>query len=71
MNVGEKIFSNTTNQVYTIFRTLKIGGQSEVGYATSNKSDKLFFVKRFLSIKYSKKLTILVTTTAMASLSWQ
>ena len=55
MNVGEKIFSNTTNQVYTIFRTLKIGGQSEVGYATSNKSDKLFFVKRFLSIKYSKK----------------
>ena len=55
MNVGEKIFSNITNQVYTIFKTLKVGGQSEVGYATANKSDKIFFIKRFLSIKYSEK----------------
>lgn len=55
MNVGEKIFSNNTKQTYTVFQTLKAGGQSEVCFATSDKSKKIFFIKRFLSVKYSEK----------------
>ena len=54
MNVGEKIFSNNTKQTYTVFQTLKAGGQSEVCFATSDKSKKIFFIKRFLSVKYSE-----------------
>lgn len=55
MKIGERIFSNKTKQTYTIVQTLKAGGQSEVAYATSNKSKQVFFIKRFLSIKYSTK----------------
>lgn len=58
MNVGEKIFSNNTKQTYTVFQTLKAGGQSEVCFAASDKSKKIFFIKRFLSIKYSDKSKI-------------
>ena len=47
MNIGEKIFSNNTKQTYTVFQTLKAGGQSEVCFATSDKSKKIFFIKRF------------------------
>lgn len=55
MIVGEKIFSDKTGQTYTVIQSLKAGGQSEVAYATSDKSKQIFFIKRFLSIKYSDK----------------
>lgn len=52
MNVGEKIFSNNTKQTFTVLQILKAGGQSEVCYAKSDKSEEVFFLKRFLNIKY-------------------
>lgn len=55
MNVGEKIFSNNTKQTFTVLQILKAGGQSEVCYAKSDKSEEVFFLKRFLNIKYSDR----------------
>ena len=39
MNVGEKIFSNNTKQTFTVLQILKAGGQSEVCYSKSDKSE--------------------------------
>ena len=53
MVVGEKIYSSFSRTTYTIFYAFKAGSQAEVAYATSDKSHKVFFIKRLLSIKYS------------------
>lgn len=55
MKVGEKIYSNNSKQTYTVLQCFKAGGQSEVCFASSDKSNSVFFIKRFLNIKYSEK----------------
>lgn len=55
MVVGETIHSVTTNTTYTVIETLKGGGQAEVAFAISSKSDIVYFIKRLLNIKYSDK----------------
>ena len=36
-----------------MLQTMKSGGQAEIAFAKSNKSDKVYFIKRLLNIKYS------------------
>ncbi len=55
MNIGDRIYSNSTKVTYTIVETFKAGGQAEVAFATSDMSDKLYFLKRLLHIKYTEK----------------
>lgn len=55
MIIGEKIYSNKTKQTYTVVQTLKGGGQSEICYASSDNSSHIYFLKRFLNVKYSEK----------------
>ena len=55
MQFGEIIYSSQTNTSYKILQPLKGGGQAEAAYASSNKSPKVFFIKRLLNIKYSEK----------------
>lgn len=54
MIIGEQIYSNKTNATYTVFQTLKSGGQAEVAYVTSNKVKNVLFIKRLLNIRYSE-----------------
>lgn len=53
MFVGEVIYSNRTRLTYVVLQTMKSGGQAEIAFAKSNKSDKVYFIKRLLNIKYS------------------
>ena len=55
MEFGEKIYSSQTNTLYEVLQPVKAGGQAEVGYAISNKSTRVYFIKRLLNIKYSDK----------------
>lgn len=55
MNIGDRIFSDSSKATYTIVETFKAGGQAEVAFATSDLSDKLYFLKRLLNIKYTDK----------------
>ena len=54
MKIGDRIHSPLTGTTYTIYHTFKAGGQAEVGFATSDRSDKPYFVKRLLT-RYSDK----------------
>lgn len=54
MIIGEQIYSNKTNVTYTVYQTLKSGGQAEVAYVTSNKVKNVLFIKRLLNIRYSE-----------------
>lgn len=53
MIVGEKITNPILGITYTVLQSMKAGGQAETAFAKSNKSDKIFFIKRLLNIKYS------------------
>ena len=55
MKVGENIYSEKSRTTYTILETLKSGGQAECAFATNDHDDKLYFVKRLLSIKYTER----------------
>ena len=45
MKIGDRIHSPLTGTTYTIYHTFKAGGQAEGGFATSDRSDKPYFVK--------------------------
>ena len=53
MYVGEKIFSSNTYITYVITQCLSNGGQAEVAYAKSEKSNIVYCIKRLFSIKYT------------------
>lgn len=53
MEIGEKIYSSSTNTLYTVVQILKSGGQAEAGIARTTTSGKIFFIKRLLNIRYS------------------
>ena len=55
MNIGDKVFSSQTNTIYTVIQPFKAGGQAEVAFAKSDKSEKFFFIKKLLSIRYTEK----------------
>ena len=55
MEIGETIFSNKSNVTYTVIEILKSGGQAETAFSKSNKCDKVYFIKRLLSIKYTER----------------
>lgn len=55
MEVGESIYSDNSKVQYTILQTLKSGGQAEVAFAVAEKDQRVYFIKRLLSIKYTEK----------------
>lgn len=52
MTIGESIYSSATKTVYVICQTLSNSGQAELAYAKSNRSDKVFFIKKLINVKY-------------------
>ncbi len=51
---GEQIYSNKTDTTYTVFQSLKSGGQAEVAYAVSDRGKETFVIKRLLNVRYSE-----------------
>lgn len=54
MIIGDTIHSTQTGATYTIYHTFKAGGQAEVAFARSDRSDNPCFVKRLMT-RYSDK----------------
>ena len=53
MYLGEKIYSSKTQLTYTIVQCLSNGGQAEVAFAKSDRSNITYCIKRLFSIKYT------------------